>query len=267
MANLFFPQLTSGASAQYPVGKTRIVRTIKNVLPDGSMIVLADPTSAQLYWQLSYANIALEDTTALQSHFDACFGPARAFTFIDPTDNMLVSSSNLTSAPWIVPSSVNLVPGAADPFGGAAAFTVTNRAEIAQEVTQTLAIPANYQYCFSIYATSASSSTITLTRQGTPPETPTTSDIGPIWTRVVSSGRLVDNALTFTVAVRLLAGQQVSLYGPQLEAQIAPSRYRPTAQSGGVYPAAHWAVDELVITAQAPNLFSTSFSIETSIQD
>lgn len=266
MANLFFPQLTSGASAQYPIGKTRILRTIKNVLADGSMIVLPDPTSAQLYWQLSYADLSFDDTTALQSHFAACAGPAKAFTFIDPTGNMLVSSSNLAATPWVAPSLISVASGAADLFGGAAAFTVTNSAETAQEITQTLPVPANYQYCFSIYAASASASAITLARRGSSQEL-TTGNIGPTWARIVSSGRLADGALEFTVAISLRAGQRVSLYGAQLDAQIAPSRYRPTAGYGGVYKTAHWAVDELVITAQAPNLFSTSFNIETSTQD
>jgi hypothetical protein len=265
MPNLFFPQLTSGAAAQYPIGKTRIVRTVKNVLADGSMLVFADPASAQLYWQLSYANLSFADTTALQSHFDACAGPAKAFTFIDPTDNMLIESANLTAAPWQTSSSlVHVTSGAIDPAGGSAGFTVTNDSAVAEEITQTLLVPAGYQYCFSIYAASASASTITLARRNAAEQT-ATGDIGPAWTRAASSGRLLDNGIEFTVAISLLAGQQVSLYGPQLEAQIAPSRYRPTGATGAVYAAAHWAVDELAITAQAPNLFSTSFSIETSL--
>jgi hypothetical protein len=211
--------------------------------------------------------LSFGDTTALQSHFDACAGPARKFTFIDPTDNMLVLSSNLAATSWQMSSLVNVAQGAADPAGNAAAFTVTNTAEVAQEIAQTLLVPASYQYCFSIYAASAAPSTITLERRGASFEEMTTAAIGPAWTRITSSGQLLDGGVAFTVAISLLAGQRVSLYGPQLEAQIAPSRYRPTGATGGVYAKAHWAVDELVITAEAPNLFSTSFSIETSIQD
>jgi len=62
-----------------------------------------------------------------------------------------------------------------------------------------------------------------------------------------------------------MPGQQVTVYGLQLEAQLQPSRYRPTRGMGGVYSNAHWAVDELPVMAQAPNLFSTSFSIETNL--
>jgi hypothetical protein len=73
--------------------------------------------------------------------------------------------------------------------------------------------------------------------------------------------------MEFSVAIRLAPGQQIQLYGPQLEAQLAPSRYRATARNGAVYAQAHWAVDDLVISAEAPNLFSTAFSIETSLQE
>jgi hypothetical protein len=89
--------------------------------------------------------------------------------------------------------------------------------------------------------------------------------VNPGWSRVVSSGQLNDPGTTFTVGISVPAGQRVELYGVQLEAQISPSRYRPTTHTAGVYSNAHWGVDELTVVAGAPNLFSTSFSIETAI--
>jgi hypothetical protein len=262
MANLFFPQLTSGAYAQYPLQKTRAARTIKNVLADGSMIVFADPGSSRLYWQLSFAELTAVEANALQAHFEACAGPVRAFTFIDPTDNMLVSSSDLTAAVWSKSSLVDCLPGAPDPAGTSSAFTVTNNSAISEEIVQTLPVPANYHYCFSLHAKSASPSSLTLVRRGASTEAAKVYDVGPDWARLISAGELGDAATEYIVAIRLSAGQQVTLYGPQLEPQLAPSRYRPTAAHGGVYPKTHWAVDDLVITATAPNLFSAAFSIE-----
>jgi hypothetical protein len=262
MANLFFPQLTTGAYAQYPLKKTLAARTIKNVLADGSMIVFADPGGSRSYWQLSFAELSTVEANALEAHFEACAGPVRAFTFIDPTGNMLVWSSDLTAAVWSKSSLVNSTGGAADPTGASSAFTVTNNATVSEDVTQTLSVPANYNYCFSLYVRSAAPSSITLVRRGASAEAATVYAIGPDWTRLVSAGELGDAATEFTVAIRLSAGQQVTLYGPQLEPQLAPSRYRATGARGGVYPKSHWAVDDLVITATAPNLFSTAFSIE-----
>lgn len=262
MANLYFPQLASGAYAQYPLQKTRAARTIKNSLADGSMIVFADPGSSRLYWQLAFAELSWVEANALQAHFEACAGPVRAFTFIDPAGNMLAWSSDLNAAAWSKSGLVRCVGGAADPVGTSSAFTVTNNATIAEDITQTLLVPANYHYCFSIYARSAAQSSITLVRRGASTEAAAVYDIGSDWTRLTSAGELGAAATEVSVAIRLSAGQQVTLYAPQLEPQLAPSRYRATSANGGVYPKSHWAVDNLVITATAPNLFSTAFSIE-----
>ncbi len=265
MTNLFFPQLMSGALAQYPIRKTQLVRTIKNVLQDGSIILFSDPGGARLVWQLSYTDLSTADSEALQAHFNACVGPFHAFTFIDPTDNMLVSSSDLTTAAWQISSLIHITSGTTDPEGGSAGFTATNTGQVSQEISQSLAVPADYQYSFSVYVMSAQVAEITLIRRGASASQSTTVPIGPSWTRIVSSGRLNDLGTILTVGFSLAAGQQVELYGVQLEPQTAPSRYRPTAQIGGVYPSAHWGVDQLTVTAEAPNLFSASFSIETTI--
>src|SRR5258708_40204930 len=131
------------------------------------MIVFFDPGSSRLYWQLSYNDLSTVEVNALRAHFEACAGPVRAFTFIDPTDNMLAWSSDLTAGVWSKSSLVQVDPGVADPIGTSFAFTVTNNGQVTEEVTQTLTVPANYQYCFSLYALSAPSSPpLTLVRRG-----------------------------------------------------------------------------------------------------
>lgn len=264
MTNLYYPQLASGAMAQYPIRKTRLARTIKNVLADGSVILFTDPNGGRLTWQLSYTELATADVQALSEHFNACAGPFRSFTFIDPTDNMLVSTSDLTGAAWNTSSLIRVDANIADPEGGAEALTATNTGQSNQEIAQTLPVPASYQYCFSAFVRSAQPSFIEVIRRGPSVEQSANLAIGPAWTRIISSGRLDDSGTGFTIALSLAAGEQVDLYGLQLEPQIAPSRYRPTG-TGGVYTNAHWAADQLIITADAPNLFSTSFNIETAI--
>lgn len=265
MGNLFYPQLASGAIAQYPIKKTSLVRTIKNVLPDGTLVLSADPNGSHRVWQLVYTELSTADVQALQAQFSACGGAFRAFTFIDPTENMLVWSSDLTNPAWQRLNLIEVSPGLADPNGGTAGFTVTNTGQTSLQISQALAVPANYQYCFSLYARSAQPSAIVLTRSGLSSEESSSVTIGPSWSRIVSSGQLDDSSTTFTVGIDLAAGQQVGLYGMQLEAQVSPSRYRPTGDMGGVYANAHWGVDQLTVAAEAPNLYSTSFSIETAI--
>jgi hypothetical protein len=229
------------------------------------MILSTDPAGGRLIWQLAYTELSTADTEALQSHFNACAGPYHGFTFIDPTENMLVSSNDLTAPVWTTSSVIHISRGVSDPVGGASAFTVTNTGQTIQEISQTLAVPANYQYCFSLHAVSAQPSEIVLSRRGMAATESMSFSIGPNWTRLISSGRLNDSGTSVTAEISLAPGQQVGIYGIQLEAQVAPSRYRPTAQSGGVHANAHWGVDELMITADAPNLYSTTFTIETAI--
>jgi hypothetical protein len=275
MADLIFPQLSSGAVAQYPIRKTNKIRTIKNILADGSMIVLQDPGAGQLVWSLSYVALQPTDMTALRAHFVACGGPLRHFTFLDPTDNLLTNSAYLTQSPWVIKPEVTIEPNMPDPFGGIGAFYVTNGGSAPQTIIQTLtSAPVNFQYCFSVYAASPSGGTCSLIRSSAAAQQTTVCPVGPLWSRILSSGVLDDTGIGLSVTISLAAGQSLSLFGPQLEPQFAPSRFRPTysnggvyttASSGGVYTTAHWAAGELIFTADAPNLFSTSFSIETSV--
>lgn len=266
MGSLFFPQLSSGAQAQYPIKKIRIVRTIKNVLPDGSMILLSDPSGDRLVWQMAYTELGAEEANALQGHFAACAGPYHKFAFIDPTDNMLAFSSDLTAPVWQTSTSslIQMSGGIADPEGGTSGFTATNTGQINAEIAQKLTVPASYQYCFSLYARANEASNLLLTRAGQSTQASISVAIGSAWTRFVSVGQLNDSGTVFTVSVTLVPGQQVSLFGLQLEPQLAPSRYRATMQLGGVYSNAHWGVDQLTISADAPNVYSTSFTIETA---
>jgi hypothetical protein len=265
MANLYYPQLTSGALAQYPIKKTRLFRTIKNVLPDGSMFLLSDPGYSYLLWNLSYSGLSGSDMQALQDHFAACKGPLEGFTFIDPTDNMLPWSSDLSNSVWQSSPLIKIQANTTDPFGGSGAFTITNNGQANQEIFQTINVPAGYQYCFSVYLASVQAATATLVRSGTTSTQSTNLNVSQTWQRCVSSGQLGDLGQVFTVGLTLLPGQQLLVYGPQLEPQLSPSPYRPTAQRSGIYPNSHWSAEQLAIAATAPDLFSTTFTIESAL--
>ena len=188
----YFPQLTSGAYAQYPLEKTRAARTIKNLLADGSMIVFADPGSSRVYWQLAFAELSMGGSECPASSFRSVRRAGARIYFIDPAGNMLAWSSDLNAAVWSKSGLVGCVGGAADPVGTSSAFTVTNNATIAEDTTQTLSVPANYHYCFSVYAKSAAPSSITLVRAGhplKPPRSMTSGLIGPV---SISAGELGD---------------------------------------------------------------------------
>lgn len=264
MANAFYPQLTSGALAQYPLRKMTVTRTIKNILPDGNMILLPDFGARRIIWQLQYSHLSLTDIQSLQSHFTACKGPLSAFTFIDPTGNMLVSSTDLTAAAWQKSSLLQIQTGMIDPFGGTAAQTITNYGQSAQELAQHLTVPTNYQYCFSLYAEVVGQTPITVFQRGPNSQQSKQVVLPSGWSRLVLSDRLDDNGSIVTAGIRLEAGTQAKVFGMQLEAQASPSRYQPTTITGGVYTNTHWAIEQLQITAEDVNSYATSVSIETA---
>ena len=154
--------------------------------------------------------------------------------------------------------------GVADPNGGTGAVRVTNSSAVPQPIAQTLAAPAGFQYCFSAYFQSATSAPVLLTRSSANAQQSFSCSAGPNWSRATSSGTLRDSGTGLTVGVSLAPAQTITIFGPQLEPQFEPSRFRPTFSRAGLYPIAHWSVAELIFTADGPNSFSTSFSIESS---
>jgi hypothetical protein len=265
MANLVFPQLSSGAMVQYPVTRTREKRTVKNVMAGGDLICYPDGGAGQLVWSLEYTELSNVDLALLQAHFAACNGPYRAFTFLDPIGNLLAWSGDLTQPIWGAPASLVAAGGISDPDGGTAAFSLTNNGQVAQGLSQSLAIPAAFQYVFSVYVQSTAGATVTLTRSGEVASVSQTFTAGITWQRIAIAGTLADAGGSLSVGVSMGPGQQLNLYAPQLEPQVAASRARLTGKQGGVYANAHWGVNSLPVVATAPGLFSTSFTIEAAL--
>lgn len=244
MADLFFPQLATGCLVQYPLKRTKSVHTVVNEMSDGSALSAADPGGSLLNWNLTYADISVDEVAALQNLFEAASGRFRAFTFPDPL-------SNLLSTTWQY-SPLIQVNGS----------TYTNTGSSPAEFSQTLPLPASYQFCFSLTAESMQAGSIVLIRRGPTVES---RKVMPLGGTIFSSGLLADQGVGFTVAVELQPGQTVDLSAMQLEIQATPSPFLGTSPKGGVYTKAHWASDELLFSATAPNLFSVNLQIEAHV--
>jgi uncharacterized protein DUF2460 len=179
MASYYFPQLSTGSIAQYPFRRTSVVRTITNSLPGGDLVLAPDPDASRIVWELAYPVLSTQEANALTTFFESCQGRLRAFTFIDPAENMLTSSSELSDTSWLNLGSIQLTPNYPDAAGGNAAFRLTNNSQITQELTQTIAVPANYQYCLSVYARSEQAASIELIRRGPSSQDSNLFSVGP----------------------------------------------------------------------------------------
>jgi hypothetical protein len=264
MADLFFPQLRTGAIAHYPIRKTATTRTVLNVLPEGSILTYPDDAARKVIWSWDYVGLTTEEARTVQNFFVACTGPLRPFTFLDPTGNLLSASSNFTADPWQSSSELKFSTTSAGPVSpGVPAMTVVNNSQIVQELKQSLDVPSNYSYCFSLYLTSPTPDSVTLFRRSENVEHTLSVQIGPDWKRVSTAGNLQDPSEGFSIGIRFAPGQQIALSAAQLQPQPGLSPYLNKAQAGDVYPNSHWAIDELSIRYLGPNDCTVSVAVES----
>ncbi|MGB7759162.1 MAG: hypothetical protein WBL61_04990 [Bryobacteraceae bacterium] len=251
-----YPQLVTGALSQFPIVKQRRPRTVVNAASDGSSIKLADPAGAAVEWQLRYTNLSDSELAALQQFFMAMEGSLNSFTFLDPAANLLAWSEDLTNAVWAAAPFLTLSGVMADPLGGSNAWQLANSGAGSQTLTQTLNAPASYTYCFSVYAFSSQPATIQLSIGSNS----TRFALSSRWNRIQIAGMGNATASPVEFGIELPAGATVSVFGPQVEAQAAPSAYK-TGTTGGVYTNARFRDDAFTLTSGDVNHHSATVNI------
>ena len=254
---LAYPQLATGALAQFPVQKRRSLRTIVNMLGDGHSIRLADPLGEITDWQLQYTNLSDQEATALRQFFEATEGGLRVFTFLDPTANLLAWSDHLDHAEWTKAPLLSITGGLADPLGGTNAWHVANSGAGAQSLFQTLEAPGGYLYSLSVYAKSAAPGAAVTFLLGSSRADRALSDA---WSRITFSGFGDGAAEQVAFGIEVPAGGSVDLFGMQVEPQARASAYKPST-TGGVYPSAWFRDDTLALTATDVNRHSATVNI------
>jgi hypothetical protein len=239
---LVFPQLTSGGNFQYPLRRAGEVRTVVNDLEDGTRVKFQDIGDSRVHWILPLASLTNSEWAAVEQLYVTSEGALATFTLLDPASNLLSWSEDLSQTVWVKDPLIQLGSGVADPFGGAGAWTLTNSGQAAQQVSQTLAAPAAFEYAFSVYVKGAG--TIDLVRAGHAQ----TFSLGDHWTRVVTAGTSAA-ADSLQIAMKLDPGASAQVFGPQLEAQPAAGPYRRSLAQSGVYSKVRFDTQSLDVTA------------------
>jgi hypothetical protein len=249
---LTFPQLNTGAFAQFPLERRRVRRTVCNILAGGARFRYADSGSGLVRWELPLRALDDAEIARISDLFSATEGRLRTFTFLDPLSNLLLWSEDYAKPAWQKDPFVQLTPAMADPFGGSRATRVVNAGQAAQRLSQSVAAPSSFVYCFSLYARSDAGTTLTLVRASAAAASSSIHPLTAEWTRISSAGVLggADGSVAF--GIELPAGGAVEIFGTQVEAQVAPSEYMLARASAGVYPAARFDQDALSVVAQAP---------------
>ena len=231
------------------------------MLGDGSTDVYADPKAASLGWQLHLTGLTGAEWSRIDTLFQATSGMWQPFTFLDPAGNLLANSELFGGSAWTNGALISLTTGVTDPFGTTRATTVTNAGAGPLSVAQTMAVPANFQYCLSVWAKTTSGTSVTLSISTTGASSTKTFVLGTQWTRISVAANLGQIATSVTFAAQLAAGGSIQMFGMQAEAQLGPSDYKQTGTSGGVYPNARFGTDKLTVTAQGTDVYDAVIQI------
>lgn len=262
---LYYPQLTTGAVAQFPVTRSTNLRTIVNQLPSGFTIRMSDTGDEKVQWRLRYSSLTDNERTSIENLFEACEGQLNTFTFLDPTDNLLTWSEDWTQPVWDADPLLQVAGGVADALGGSDAMQLTNTAQTTQQIVQSTSGPSSFLYSFSVYVRSNVPATIQLVVTTTGQTSLTEVTTGTSWTRAITSAGLSVQQEGVGFGVQLPAGVQVDAFGAQVEAQPEAGLYKKNIDLSGVFTSTRFSSDLLTFAATAPNQNSCQIDLISNL--
>jgi hypothetical protein len=261
-----FPQLSTGAVAQFPFAASRRTRTVVNEAADGTLAVIADSNAERIMWTLHYAGLSDGEAAAVENLFNAVRGRRDTFVFLDPSSNLLRWSEDLTDTVWTCDPMITIGRAEDADWLRGATFGLTNEGQMEQRISQTVAAAGSLHYCFSFYARSASPVEIRAERVTDVGTDAVSCRLVADWQRFVSSGQSAGAADNARFSVWIPAGASVELAGMQVEAQPAASAFKLTYSHAGVYSEARFADDELRIRADGVNNHSVTLRITATVR-
>ncbi len=262
---LYFPQLASGASGQFPLERHTFRRVIRTQQMDGRQWKAVDESSGRISWLLWYRGLTAAECREVENLFHSVEGRLGSFVFLDPADNLLVWSVDLLREAWTRDPFIQLQVGVADPFGGTGATRLVNSSTVTQKVEQALAVPCWYQYCLSGWIRSDSGGEVTLFgRSGSSGDARTVRGQSG-WRRVSLPVKLGGRDELMRFGLETGGNQSVEVYGLQVEAQAAASGYKRTRSRSGVYRTARFGQDVLEVVAEGPDCFGFAVTVVATL--
>src|SRR5256885_17032073 len=95
---LYFPQLSTGAVAQYSIQKRRLTRTVVNEALDGARGKLSDPNAAAVEWILDFQSLSDDERDSLAQLYGGVEGRRGDFYFFYSPGNLLLWGEELDEA-------------------------------------------------------------------------------------------------------------------------------------------------------------------------
>jgi hypothetical protein len=245
----YYPQLATGASAQFPIEREIARRTITNDFADGTRLKLDDPAAMGMFWTLRYEGLTDAERTAIEELFGSTEGRLQTFMFLDPSGNLLHWSEDLEKPVWNVDGTLQVTTQVPDGIGSERASRLINAGQVFQGIQQKIDAPGWYRYCFSVTARASATCAARMILTNADGTAVSEYPVGPIWTRYTCSGAIEGEAEDITCRFETGAGAAVEVFGFQLEAQPNASAYRVTRTQSGVYTRTRFLEDEIVFVA------------------
>lgn len=258
----FYPQLSSGAVAQFPFRAAHRRRTIVNDLPDGRVVHFEDWGAQKASWRLEYADLSLVEWEALRSLHEEMSGRLGTFTFFDPNSNLLAWSEEFERAPWVRDAFLNVASGMPDPLGGTSGRLLTNTSGVDQRLAQRLGIPGTYFSAFSIWLRSDVPRTVQLVGQQGHKEI----QIGETWHRAEFAGPGSGSSEGTDFGIVIPSGATIVVFGAQAEAQPTASSYKRNEGAGGIYSKARFSSDTIECWSDGPGRYRTVVTLESMLE-
>lgn len=259
---LVFPQLSTGCVAQAPIIRQDVVRRVARSRLDGVYEAsLRDTKADSIEWDLIFQSLSDEERGRIETLFIDAQGSLRSFTFLDPADNLLRWSEDFSNPAWLKEAGLMTTPGLQDAFGGLTATGIANSTAATRSVSQTIAAPASFSYCFSFYIRAGAPSSIGLKLASVDASYAAQVIAANAWKRVDLTSKLSSLADDVTVSIEVGANTAVDICGAQLEAQVAPSGYKRTMERSGVYSNTRFRHDKLKLRADGVNEHSTQLHL------
>lgn len=257
----YFPQLSTGNSAQYPLIKRHSFRTATVTSADGRSSKYEDGGWRNIQWELQFAGLTSEEWTRFSNHFANAEGMLNTFPFLDGSDNLLKWSDKLSDSAWTVDPLLTSTIGIADPTGGTQGLRIQNAGIAWQGVQQTLAAPAAFTYSFSVSARSDAGARMRMNISGNGQNVQQEFAVDTEWRRYVVTGNLPGTDLLVHFGLQIDQANQAEIFGMQVEPQIGASRYKKTTALNGVHLNTRYDQDELKLTSDRPGEYSTTIRL------
>jgi hypothetical protein len=226
--------------AQYPVGRTTVSRSVVNRLADESAIRVPDPDARAVEWELRFHALSDAEREVLESFFRAAGGPLHSFTFLDPANNLLRWSEDLSQDVWVADGLLQVADG-----------RLVNAAQIPQGIEQRVNSPGAYHYCFSALVESGAGRLSLHSADGW---VASEAGTGRLW----CSGSIPGEAEEIRCRIEVAPGAVAEVSELLLQAQPMPGSYRATAAASGVHTQTRFVDERLQFTAEGPDLHSTT---------